>query len=83
MVIGGTAMNIAADRLESVRKRIAIIRQVLEDPSTISEITIDGVAEKIDRVTLRQELKELEIEETALAAKVAGRSNRVFGISLR
>lgn len=71
-------MNYDAEKLESVRKRIALLRKALEDPSMLTEITVDGINEKFDRAQARQELKELECEE----ARLTGRSSRIYGIRL-
>lgn len=54
------------ERLASIRRRIKILREVLEDPSLLTEITIDGISERFDRAQAREELKELEIEESRL-----------------
>ena len=75
--------EIFQERLESVRKRIAMIRDALADPSTLSEITIDGVSEKVQRSQLVKELKDLESEELSLMARLAGKSSRIFKVDLR
>lgn len=64
------------EKLASIRRRIQIIREALEDPSLITEITVDGVSERVDRRTLREELKELEAEESRLS----GKTSRIYGI---
>lgn len=66
------------ERLANVRERIRLIREALADPSTLSEITIDGVTEKFDRTALRAELRELEVEE----ARLTGSGGRLYGIRL-
>lgn len=66
------------ERLESIRRRIKILREALEDPSMLTEITVDGVSEKFNRADARQELKELEAEESRLC----GRTPRIYGIRL-
>lgn len=53
-----------------------MLRDVLSEPSALSEIAIDGVSEKIPRVQLVQELKELEAEELSLMMKASGRPSR-------
>ena len=68
-----------AAKLASVQKRISIIRAALEDPSLVTEITIDGVAEKVDRKALREELRELEYEEGLLT----GSRSRLYGVSFQ
>lgn len=68
-----------AAKLASVQKRISIIRAALEDPSLVTEITIDGVAEKVDRKVLREELRELEYEEGLLT----GSRSRLYGVSFQ
>lgn len=78
-----TVSSIYAERLESVKKRIAAIRAVLEDESTLSTVSVDGVSESFDRPALVEELKNLEREETELTAKVAGTSSRLFRVVLR
>ena len=54
-------------------------RATLEDPSLVTEITIDGVAEKVDRQALREELRELEYEEGLLT----GSRSRLYGVSFQ
>lgn len=66
------------EKLASIRKRIKVIRDALEDPSLITELTIDGVAEKVNRAELRAELRELEAEEDAITG--SGRA-RIYGVS--
>lgn len=68
-----------AAKLASVQKRISIIRAALEDPSLVTDITIDGVAEKVDRKALREELRELEYEEGLLT----GSRSRLYGVSFQ
>ena len=75
--------HVLEERLESVRNRIRMLRDVLSDPSALSEIAIDGVSEKTPRAQLVQELKELEAEELSLVQKAAGRSARIFKVDLR
>lgn len=67
-----------AERLASIKRRISTIRAALEDPSLITEITIDGVSEKVNRSELRAELRELEAEERILS----GTSAKLYGIRL-
>ena len=68
-----------AVKLASVQQRISIIRAALEDPSLVTEITIDVVAEKVDRKALREELRELEYEEGLLT----GSRSRLYGVSFQ
>lgn len=75
--------HVLEERLESVRNRIRMLRDVLSDPSALSEIAIDGVSEKIPRAQLVQELKELEAEELSLMMKASGRPSRIFKVDLR
>lgn len=75
--------HVLEERLESVRNRIRMLRDVLSDPSALSEIAIDGVSEKIPRAQLVQELKELEAEEQSLMMKASGRPSRIFKVDLR
>lgn len=67
---------IDSEKLNSVRRRIKILRDALEDPSMLTEITVDGVNEKFDRAQARAELKELEAEESRLT----GQTSRIYGI---
>ena len=66
-----------AERLASIRRRIVNIRTALEDPSFLTEITIDGVAEKMNRRDLIAELKDLENQEALLT----GTRSRIYGVS--
>ena len=66
------------ERLESIRRRIKILREALEDPSLLTEITIDGISERFDRAQAREELKELEIEESCLT-----RGSRLYQVVLK
>lgn len=75
--------HVLEERLESVRNRIRMLRDVLSDPSALSEIAIDGVSEKIPRAQIVQELKELEAEELSLMMKASGRPSRIFKVDLR
>lgn len=75
--------HVLEERLESVRNRIHMLRDALSDPSSLSEIAIDGVSEKIPRAQLVQELKELEAEELSLMMKASGRPSRIFKVDLR
>lgn len=68
--------NDQQEKLESVRRRIKILREALEDPTMLTELTIDGVSERFDRAQARAELKELEEEE----ARLSGRKQRAFGV---
>lgn len=72
-------MSSDTERLESIRRRIRIIRDVLDDPTTLSEIAIDGISEKVDRAALRAELRELEEQEDRLT----GRTRRAYRIGIR
>ena len=54
------------------------IREALEDPSLLTEITIDGISERFDRAQAREELKELEIEESRLT-----RGSRLYQVVLK
>ena len=58
-----------SEKLESIRRRIAIIRQALESPDLITTIEIDGIAEKFDRKQLNEELRNLEWQEAVLSGK--------------
>lgn len=66
-----------AEKLASIRRRIINIRTALEDPSFLTEITIDGVAEKMNRRDLIAELKDLENQEALLT----GTRSRIYGVS--
>ena len=66
------------EKLQSIRKRIAMLREVLADPTMLTEIQIDGLSEKLDRREVREELKELEAEE----ARLTGNASRLYGIRL-
>lgn len=68
-----------AERLASIRRRIAVIREALEDPTLITNLAIDGVSETFDRAALRAELKELEFEER----QTTGDFQRVFSVGLK
>lgn len=58
--------DITAERLASVRARIAAIRQVLEDPAYLTDVTIDGISERVNRQALVTELRDLERQEVLL-----------------
>lgn len=64
--------NLIEERLESVRTRISAIRAILEDPTTITDITIDGISERIDRRALIEELRMLERQELQLLNGTSG-----------
>lgn len=66
------------ERLASVRRRIKILREALEDPTMLTELTIDGVSERFDRAQAREELKELELEESRLT-----RPSRLYQVVLK
>lgn len=66
------------ERLASVRRRIKILREALEDPTLLTELTIDGVSERFDRAQAREELKELELEESRLT-----RPSRLYQVVLK
>ena len=66
-----------AEKLASIRRRIINIRTALEDPSFLTEITIDGVAETMNRRDLIAELKDLENQEALLT----GTRSRIYGVS--
>ena len=66
------------ERLASIRRRIKILREALEDPSLLTEITIDGISERFDRAQAREELRELEIEESHLT-----RGSRLYQVVLK
>ena len=71
------------EKLENCQTRIRVIRETLADTSYLSDITIDGVSEKIDRKALREELKELEEEEAKLRNALNGVNSKLFGIQMR
>ena len=75
--------SIYEERLTSVRARIAVVRAALEDASTLSDVSIVGASERFDRRALRDELKELEAQETSLLNQIAGRSTRVYRVDMR
>ena len=58
--------SIREDRLESVRARIAVIRGILADTTYLTEVSIDGISERIDRRALADELRILERQEIQL-----------------
>ena len=66
------------ERLASIRRRIKSLREALEDPSLLTEITIDGISERFDRAQAREELRELEIEESRLT-----RGSRLYKVVLK
>lgn len=66
------------DRLTSIRTRIRNIRELLEDASTLTGVSVAGVSETIDRRSLNDELKDLERQESLLT----GESNKLVGIDL-
>ncbi|MDO5764462.1 MAG: hypothetical protein Q4P84_02010 [Elusimicrobiales bacterium] len=66
------------ERLASIRRRIKILREALEDPTLLTELTIDGVSERFDRAQAREELKELELEESRLT-----RPSRLYQVVLK
>lgn len=63
-------------KLESIRRRITLLRAALEDESLLTEVSVDGVSERMDRAQVVAELKDLEAEE----ARLTGRSRRLYGI---
>lgn len=65
-------------RLISIQTRIAAIRSLLEDPSSLTNVSAAGVSETIDRRALNEELKDLERQE----AYLTGTSNKIVGIDL-
>lgn len=69
-------MTYDEEKLASIRRRIKTLRDALEDPTLLTELTIDGVSERFDRAQARAELKELEDEE----ARLTGRKARAFGV---
>lgn len=71
-------MSDKEERLASVRRRIKILREALEDPTLLTELTIDGVSERFDRAQAREELKELELEESRLT-----RPSRLYQVVLK
>lgn len=71
------------EKLENTQTRIRVIRETLADTSYLSDITIDGVSEKIDRKALREELKELEEEEAKLQNALNGVNPKLLGIQMR
>lgn len=71
-------MSDKEERLASVRRRIKILRDALEDPTMLTELTIDGVSERFDRAQAREELKELELEESRLT-----RPSRLYQVVLK
>ena len=66
------------ERLASIRRRIKILREALEDPTLLTELAIDGVSERFDRAQAREELKELELEESRLT-----RPSRLYQVVLK
>lgn len=70
-----------SDKLKSIRKRIELLRNALEDPTLLTEIEIgtDAIKERFNRKEACEELRKLEAEEDLLT----GRRSRVYGISLR
>lgn len=71
-------MSDKEERLASVRRRIKILREALEDPTMLTELTIDGVSERFDRAQAREELRELELEESRLT-----RPSRLYQVVLK
>lgn len=65
-----------AEKLESIQRRIKLLRAALEDESLLTEVSVDGVSERLDRAQIIAELKDLEAEE----ARLTGRSRRLYGI---
>lgn len=63
-------------KLESIQRRIKLLRAALEDESLLTEVSVDGVSERMDRAQVVAELKDLEAEE----ARLTGRSRRLYGI---
>lgn len=64
------------EQLASVRRRIAAIRSLLEDTTLLTNVSISGLSESVDRTALRKELAELEDEEKRLT----GHGGRIFRI---
>lgn len=67
-----------AEKLESIQRRIKLLRAALEDESLLTEVSVDGVSERLDRAQIIAELKDLEAEEALLT----GRKSRLYGIRL-
>jgi len=60
-------MSDDSDKLASIRRRIANLRNLLESPDMMTGISIEGISETVDRADLRAELRELEREEAILS----------------
>lgn len=71
------------EKLANVRERITIIRETLANPTFFTDLTIDGVSEKIDRKQLIEELQGLEAEEARLLDEINGVNPRLLGIQMR
>lgn len=71
------------EKLANVQQRITLIRETLANPTFFTDVTIDGVSEKIDRTALRAELEELEAEEQRLIDEINGVNPKLFGIQMR
>ena len=63
---GTQAGNLIEDRLLAVRARITAIREILADPAYLTDVTIDGISERINRQALGGELRDLERQEILL-----------------
>ncbi|MBQ2791331.1 MAG: hypothetical protein IJE97_16970 [Thermoguttaceae bacterium] len=68
-----------SERLNSIRRRIKMLRAALEDPTLLTSVSVDGVAETFDRASAREELRELELEE----GRLSGATSRVQTIGWR
>lgn len=71
------------EKLANTRQRIALIRETLANPTFFTEISIDGVSEKIDRKALQEELVALEAEEQKLIDQINGVNPKLFGVQFR
>lgn len=68
-----------AARLRSIRKRIRLLREALECPDSLINVSVDGISENfVNRKDLLAELESLEMTESRLS----GRSSRIRVIDL-
>lgn len=55
--------------LESIQRRITLLRETLESADLMTNVSADGISETIDRKTLIKELADLERREAIMTGK--------------
>lgn len=62
--------------MNSIQTRIANIRSVLENADSLTDISVEGISETVNRESLQSELSDLERKETELLG-ITKRVNRI------